>query len=148
MSTETRTGDETMGRVTVEFMVANNQEVQDASRGRMASEQVHWFQLPGVVDTGSTHLVLPTDVADRLNFPKAGEQVVRYGDRHSATRTMVEEVRVELLGRRGTFRAILKPERTTALIGAIVLEDLDLIVDCKNNRLVPRDPDHIIFEVE
>jgi hypothetical protein len=29
-----------------------------------------------------------------------------------------------------------------------VLEDLDLIVDCTHGRLVPRDPRHIISEVE
>ena len=31
---------------------------------------------------------------------------------------------------------------------AIVLEDLDFLVDCANGRLVPRDPKHIISEVE
>lgn len=148
MATETQRGGETMGRVVIEFMVTNNQELQTANLGRMPSDQVRSFQLEGVVDTGATHLVLPTDVADRLGVPKAGEEVIRSGDRRTATRTIVEEVRVELLGRRGTYRAILEPERTTALIGAIVLEDLDLVVDCKNNRLVPRDPNHMIFEVE
>jgi predicted aspartyl protease len=148
MATETQRGNETMGRVTVEFMVTNNQQVQAVNLGLLPSDRVHWFQLQGVVDTGSTHLVLPTDVADRLHFPKAGEDLVRYGDGRTATRATVEQVQVELLGRRGTFRAILEPERTTALIGAIVLEDLDLVVDCKNNRLVPRDPDHMIHEME
>jgi predicted aspartyl protease len=73
---------------------------------------------------------------------------VRYGDGRTATRATVEQVQVKLLGRRGTFRAILEPDRTTALIGAIVLEDLDFVVDCKNNRLMPRDPDHVIHEIE
>ncbi len=145
---QTQTGDETMGRVVVELMVTNNQELQAANLGRLPPNQVRSFQLDGVVDTGATHLVLPTDVADRLGFPNAGEELVRYGDGRTATRTTVEEVRVELLGRHGTYRASLEPNRTTALIGAIVLEDMDLVVDCKNNRLVPRDPDRIIHEVE
>jgi hypothetical protein len=37
------------------------------------------------------------------------------------------------------FTAIVEPKRATALIGAIVLEDLDPLVDCTNQRLVPRD---------
>jgi predicted aspartyl protease len=148
MAAEMETREETMGRVAVELMVANNQELQAANLGLLPSDRVHWFQLQGFVDTGSTHLVLPTDVADHLHLPKAGEDLVRYGDGRTATRMAVEEVRVELLGRHGTYRAILEPDRTTALIGAIVLEDLDFVVDCKNNRLVPRDPDRMIHEVE
>jgi hypothetical protein len=51
-------------------------------------------------------------------------------------------------GRRGTFRAILEPDRTDALIGAIVLAGLDLLVDCHIQSLHPRDPDQIIAEIE
>jgi predicted aspartyl protease len=148
MNTETQRGEETMGRIVVPFTVTNNRELQAALLGQRGADQVRSFQLEGVVDTGATHLVLPTDVADRLGFPKASDDLVRYGDGRTATRATVEEVRVELLGRHGTFRAILEPDRTTALIGAIVLEDLDLVVDCKNNRVIPRDPNHMIHEVE
>jgi predicted aspartyl protease len=141
-------GGDPLGRAKVSFAVANNREVQKARDGEMPADRVRWVQLEGVVDSGASLLVLPGDVADRLGFPRAGEALVRYGDRRSATRSLVEEVRVELLGRQGTFRALLEPDRTTALIGAIVLEDLDLTVDCKNDRLEPRDPEHINVEVE
>jgi hypothetical protein len=53
-----------------------------------------------------------------------------------------------LEGRSSVFKAIVEPDRTEALIGAIVLEDLDLIVDCTRQKLVPRDPGGIITEVE
>src|ERR1700676_52695 len=148
MSTAPIQGDEVMGRFSVEILVSNNQDVALAQRGHLPPEQVRHFQLQGTVDTAAALLVLPADVADRLGLPNAGEAVVRYADRRSATRPIVEEVRVELLGRHGTFRAIVEPDRTTALIGAIVLEDLDLLVDCTNGRLYPRDPDHIIAEIE
>jgi hypothetical protein len=36
----------------------------------------------------------------------------------------------------------------TALIGAIVLEDLDLLVDCTKQKLYPRDPDFVVSEIE
>jgi hypothetical protein len=56
--------------------------------------------------------------------------------------------RWDLLGREGIFNAIVEPDRTDALVGAIVLEDLDLIVDCATQSVHPRDPDSIISEVE
>jgi hypothetical protein len=61
---------------------------------------------------------------------------------------VVSAVEVNLLNRNGVFRAIVEPERTSALIGAIVLEDMDFVVDCRQQRLVPRDPDRIQSEIE
>ena len=34
------------------------------------------------------------------------------------------------------------------MIGAIVLEDLDFLVDCAKQCLVPRDPDYVVNEIE
>ena len=146
--TRNRNGETSVGRVTVELTVTNNRDLQLAEAALLPREKVRSFQLEGVVDTGSTHLVLPRDVADRLDLHKAGEATIRYADRRSETRPLVDRVQVELLGRQSTFRAILEPDRTTALIGAIVLEDLDLLVDCKRNKLYPRDPSGLVAEVE
>ncbi len=43
---------------------------------------------------------------------------------------------------------ISEPKRETALIGAIVLEDLDLLLDCVGQRVIPRDPRGAIYEIE
>src|SRR5205807_8633048 len=104
--------------------------------------------LQGIVDSGAHYLVLPGPVVSQLGLPKDGKITVHYADRRSARRPLVEEARVELLGRHGVFRAIVEPGRTTALVGAIVLEDLDLLVDCTNQKLIPRDPAGMTAEVE
>jgi hypothetical protein len=52
------------------------------------------------------------------------------------------------LGRHGVFTAVVEPKRESALIGAIVLEDLDFVVDCTTQRLVPRDPRYVVSEIE
>ena len=54
----------------------------------------------------------------------------------------------QLLGRHGTFRAVVEPKRQTALVGAIVLEDLDLLVDCIGQRVIPRDPSGETSDIE
>ena len=43
-----------------------------------------------------------------------------------------------MAGRESVFNAIVEPDRESVLIGAIVLEDLDFLVDCVGQRLVPR----------
>lgn len=136
-----------MGRVMVKILVSNNQKVQLAAAGLLPPDQVPQFELDAIADTGATSLILPKDVADRLAFPPLGETIVHYGDGRRERRPTVDQVRVEVLGRFGTFQAVVEPNRTTALLGAVVLEVLDLIVDCANQQLVRRDPDVVIHEI-
>jgi predicted aspartyl protease len=140
--------EETMGRILTEVGLANNQDVQLWKAGVIPAEKVRRARIQAVIDTGANHLVLPTAVAKSLGLPKAGEFGVRYADGRSAQREFVEQVELELLGRASTFRASLEPNRTTALVGAIVMEDLDLLVDCGKQIVFPRDPDGIITEIE
>ncbi len=44
--------------------------------------------------------------------------------------------------------AIVDPRRKTAVLGANVLEHLDLLVDCTAGRVVPRYPRGKIYEIE
>ena len=97
--------------------------------GTLAPDKVRRLRIAGAVDTGSTFLMLPAQAAKQLGVPSAGKVGVRYADRRRGSKSVVENVRVDLLGRHGNFKAILETNRTDVLIGAIVLEDLDLLVD-------------------
>jgi predicted aspartyl protease len=138
----------TMGRISLEFSIANNDDVVLARQGGLAPDLVRRVTLIGVVDTGATRLVLPESAVQQLGLPPSGQAIVRYADRRSATRSLVKDVSVELLGRQGVFTALVEPDRADALIGAIVMEDLDFLVDCATQTLQPRDPNLIISEVE
>lgn len=137
-----------MGRVTIEVSLSNNSDALIAEAGLRSPDTVRRQQLSGIVDTGAAMLVLPETVADQLGFPSNGEATVRYADNRKATRRVVSQVRLEYGGRDGVFTAIVEPGRTTALIGAIVLEALDMLVDCRTQTLHPRDPHNIIAEIE
>jgi predicted aspartyl protease len=137
-----------MGRIDVTVTIANNFRVMHAKEGTIPSSEIAKVEVRGIVDTGAAKLVLPQRVADELNLMPAGTVRVRYADNRSAKRPMVENVWLELAGRAGVFSAILEPKRETALIGAIVLEELDLICDCVTQSVRPRDPHGIISEIE
>jgi predicted aspartyl protease len=142
------TGAHSVGRFSVEFEVANLDDIVRARHGSLQFDQVRRSTIAGIVDCGATRLVLPEQVVNQLGLQRAGKVQVRYADGRTAERDTVEGVYVQLLGRRGTFTASVEPNRTTALIGAIVLEDLDFLVDSTNQRLVPRDPNIIVTEIE
>ena len=137
-------GSSPMGRFSVELKVANYGDVLMAERGALPPGKVRLVVVQGVVDSDATHLVLPKDAAEKLGLTEIGEATVRYADQRPSKRKMVEQAYVELLGRHGTFKAIVEPRRSDALIGAIVMEDLDLVVDCVSQKLRPRDPKGVI----
>ena len=137
-----------MGRFEVEFEVANNIDVILAGQGQLAPNEVRRVRVSGLVDSGATRLVLPASVVEKLGLPKAGRTKTRYADGRASHRDVVDEVRITLQGRSIVFNAIVEPKRETALIGAIVLETLDFVVDCTIQKLVPRDPKQIVSELE
>lgn len=137
-----------MGRFSIRFVVANNRDVLAAPAGTSIPDGIPYVELSGVVDTGATRLVLPERAVAALNLIPAGEIRVKYADERVSTRRQVSNVWLKLLGRESVFNAILEPDRTEALIGAIVLEDLDLLVDCVTGSVRPRDPTGIVSEVE
>jgi predicted aspartyl protease len=138
-----------MGRFSVDIEIANNEDLVEVRRGHLDAVKVRRMTLRGVVDSGATRLVLPQAAARELGLPVKKKKIrVRYADGRRGLRSEVEEARVYLQGRDGVFNAVVEPNRDTALIGAIVLEDLDFLVDCTKFCLVPRDPDYIVSEIE
>jgi predicted aspartyl protease len=144
----TTTQEPTVGRFSVNVELSNQEDLLDAKAGRITSGQIRRETLRGVVDSGAARLVIPASVAQRLGLEVSGTANVRYADGRTAERAVARLVHLSYAGREGTFTAIVEPGRESALIGAIVMEDLDLIIDCTTQRLVPRDPNHIVSEIE
>jgi predicted aspartyl protease len=137
-----------MGRVTIPLELRNYSDVLQAELGQIAPEQIRQATVSGIVDTGATQLVIPGSVATALGLKKVGEASVRFADNRRENRTIAGGIEIVWQNRKGIFNAVVEPNREDALIGAVVLETLDLIVDCSRQALVPRDPDRIIAEIE
>ncbi len=138
----------TMGRFSVDIELANDEDLFRVKSGEITPEQVRRLTIRGVVDSGATRLVIPDSVAKRLGLEISGVAKVRYADGRTAERSIATHVHLEYGGRTSVFNAIVEPDRESALVGAIVLEDLDFLVDCSGQRLVPRDPKQIVSEIE
>lgn len=137
-----------MGRFSVEVEMANDKDLVRAEAGLISPDQVRRARVRGVVDSGATRLVIPESLARQLGLETSGNIQVRYADGRTADRQIAQRIHLTYGGRDSVFNAIVEPGRESALIGAIVLEDLDFLVDCGGQRLVPRDPKQIISEAE
>jgi predicted aspartyl protease len=108
------------------------------------------IELTVKVDTGATMLVLPGWLQEQLQFPVIRRQLVRCVNEETAEREVVYGVEVTVCGRTGVFEAVIEPAKRYGLLGAIVLEALDLIADPRSQRLYvnPRSPDLPMAEIE
>lgn len=140
--------EDNVGRFSVEFELANYEDVVRTRTGQLAPEEVRRRRVSGVVDTGAARLVLPQSVAQELGLREAVPISVRYADGRREHRPLALDAQVQIQDRSGVFSAVVEPGRTDALIGAIVLEELDLIPDCTRQKLVPRDPEGPLAEIE
>ncbi|HUB27660.1 MAG TPA: retroviral-like aspartic protease family protein [Tepidisphaeraceae bacterium] len=137
-----------VGRFSVEVELNNDEDLVRAKLGLILPEQIRRMKIDGVVDSGAARLVIPESVVRELGLQISDRVKVRYADGRTGERSVAERVRLTYGGRSGIFAAIVEPARDSALIGAIVLEDLDFVVDCRVQKLVPRDPNMIISEIE
>ena len=92
-------------------------------------------EVEAVIDTGATMVVLPKDIVDALGLRKVREVKVRYANNKVETRPIYGVVTIELKGRSANLDFLVE-ENSQPLMGKVLLELLDLIID-KTRKLIP-----------
>lgn len=131
-----------MGVVRAKVKLTNAIDQALVERGSLAPRHLRECELEGLVDTGAITLVIPPGVAQALGLRNQGQQIARYANGYEEPIPVTEPVMIELEGRKTTLQALVVGDEV--LIGQVVLELLDLLPDCKNQRLIPnpQNPDY------
>lgn len=106
-------------------------------------------EVDAIVDTGATMMVLPQNIVDELNLRKISDVTVRYANNQRQQKSIYAGLIIEIKGRKGSFDVLAEEEGTEPLIGQIVLEELDLVVEPKTRTLMPnpKSPDMPMVEI-
>jgi len=107
------------------------------------------LEIEAVIDTGATMVVLPKSLVRNLDLKKIEDVKVKYADGRVERKEVYGVVRLELKGRVGNFDVLAENDEAQPLIGQIVLERLDLIIEPSTRRLIPnpRSPEMPMIEV-
>jgi clan AA aspartic protease len=124
-----------MGEVNVKVKLTNAGDELLAQRLPNAPQQIRSLEADAVVDTGAVTLVLPSFIAQKLGLLRVGKQFAQYADGRGEEVDVTEPVYVEILGRRTSEEALVLGDEI--LIGQTVLEKTDLLVDCREKKLIP-----------
>ena len=96
----------------------------------------HRRDLTGVVDTGSSFVIIPEHVLDEMGVQHEEMAIFRLAD--GSVREMDPgETLMNLDGRTKTVQVVFGPDPDKVLLGATVLEAFALAADAKDHRLIP-----------
>ena len=101
-------------------------------------------EVEAVIDTGATKLVLP-NIVEEPGLRKMREVKVRYANNKAETKPVYGVVTIELKGRLANIDVLVE-ENSRPLIGKVLLELLDLIID-KTRKHIPNASPEMLMEL-
>jgi len=125
-----------MGLTYADITLANSSDCILARQGRMPREDVKQVTVKALVDSGAYMLVINENVKRQIDLPVCEKRSAVLADGSTADCEIVGPVDVFFKTRATSCRAMVLPGNTEVLLGAIPLEDMDVLIDLKNNELV------------
>jgi predicted aspartyl protease len=130
-----------MGKVVVSAKIENLNDVYDANKGRLPTDQVRSIDVDdALVDTGATMLSLPQRYIQQLGLKRHRMQTARTAA-GVVSFGVYEAVRLTIQERDCVIEVCEIPDDCPPLIGQIPLEALDFVVDPNGQKLIGN-PDH------
>ena len=91
-----------------------------------------------LVDTGAVLILLPQDMVETLGLGAMDKAVVTFANDQKVEMAIAGPLVLTALGRTMNTDCLVGPPRCEPLLGQVVLERLDLIVDPVNHQLTVR----------
>jgi clan AA aspartic protease len=133
-----------MGAVRVHLKLTNAIDEALIRRGLLSSDLLRVCETEALIDTGAVRTVLPQSIVTQLGLNIRSQQIAQFANGIEEQVGLTEPVIIEIEGRETTEATLVTGD--IVLIGQTVLETLDLLVDCKNQRLIPN-PEHPNYPV-
>ncbi|MFQ5641057.1 MAG: retroviral-like aspartic protease family protein [bacterium] len=129
-----------MGKITEKVILKNYIDIAKVSEGLLQEDAIRKVEVEAVVDTGAAFLCLPPKVIENLGliYSHSRRIITANGE---VSRRIFSGATINIQGRETQMSVMENDETTPALIGYLVLEDLDLVPNTKSQKLIPN-PEH------
>jgi predicted aspartyl protease len=126
----------TMGRIIEKIKVRNAYDIHDAKEKRIPESKIRSIEADAIVDTGATYVCLSRKDIEALGLPFHKSVEIKTANGKASRRTF-EGAKIELNGRTFVMEVMENDDDTPALIGYLLLEALDFVVDPKTQKVTP-----------
>jgi clan AA aspartic protease len=129
-----------MGLTHVNVTLRNSGDVELHRRHLMGEEEIRNLEIRCLVDTGAITMVINQEIQEALGLSVVTERLIQTADGTKRLVPVAGPLDIWYEDRFCTTNALVMPDDTDPLLGAIPLEEMDLWVHPATNRLTPIHP--------
>jgi clan AA aspartic protease len=126
----------TMGMIQTEITLRNAVDESKAREGQIGEQKIRSITVNAVVDTGAASLVISEELREKLGLRIVEERSVKLANGSRTACKLTEAVEVHWKDRHWPCAAVVIQNAETVLLGAILLEGMDLMINPKTQELV------------
>jgi len=137
-----------MGFVHTELILKNAGDVTSVKRGYIKEPEIRQTNVTAMVDSGAATLVINEDIRRQLGLSIERTYTAELADGTVKTYGMTESVQIHWKDRIAVCEAIVVPNTSDVLLGAIPLEAMDLIINPSKQELTGAHGDKIVYIIK
>jgi clan AA aspartic protease len=133
-----------MGLVYADVEIINGEDLVLARRKLMDEDEIKRIHLNILVDSGSYMLCINESIQEQLQLPIVDSKKAQTADNRIIDCPVVDQVQLRFKNRQWSGRAMVLPGDAEPLLGAIPLEEMDVLIHPLRNELIVN-PEHPYF---
>lgn len=133
-----------MGLVYADIELINGDDLAMVRRGYMGEEEVKSMHVNALVDTGSYMLCINENIQEQLQLPVLETRKGQMANGSVSEYEVVGPIELKFRNRRTLCNAMVLPGDNEVLLGAIPLEDMDVLIHPQRQELIVN-PEHPYF---
>ena len=102
----------------------------------ITKDKIRKLKTKALVDSGAYMLAINEAIKHQLDLHKTDERIAEMADGSKKLLEVVGPIEIRFENRRTSVDAMVLPGDSEVLLGAIPLEDLDVVLDMKNQKLI------------
>lgn len=133
-----------MGLIYADIELINGEDIVLARRNFIGEDEIKSMRVNMLVDTGSIYMCINENIQEQLQLPVIEQRKGQLANGHIVEYDVVGPIEVKFKNRRCSVDAMVLPGDNEPLLGAIPLEDMDVLINPYRQELIVN-PDHPYF---
>ncbi|TAF96463.1 MAG: clan AA aspartic protease [Cytophagia bacterium] len=133
-----------MGLIYADIELINGEDLVLAKRHYIGEDEVKRMWVSMLVDTGSVYLCINENIQEQLQLPFKEKRKGQLADGRIVEYNVVGPIELKFKNRSCTTNAMVLPGDNEPLLGAIPMEDMDVVIRPQRQELDVH-PDHPYF---
>jgi hypothetical protein len=130
-----------MGLVYANIGLVNEADMQKSDLGLIGEDEIRQIEVRCLVDSGAVMLSIGQDLCDYLGLKIKGKKIAHLANGQRVELPYAGTVEVRFGDRTASTNALILPGDSEPLLGAIPMEEMDLIIHPSRGELIPAHAD-------